>query len=182
MTVITNAYKFDIDLSNKLWITMYQKVTAGLQEGKEFDFSPEHVRYFRKQVKQACNVYAWGLVCMTIPISAIEFKSLMKEHKSISLSKVIKNKDRIWNTFSGSNRVNKKETDLIILQLRLRSTMMGRWVIWSLEEMEMIALITHEDEYQVQYLDCTTNDDGLNMLKIICACVCPDTRVDTMIL
>jgi len=115
-TVITNVYKQDIDLSDKLWISMYQKATAGLLEDKKFNFTSDKVGFFRNQVKQGCNAYAWKPVCMAIPISATKTKSLVQEHKSISLDKVVKNKDRIWGTSPRIRDVDENETNPAILQ------------------------------------------------------------------
>jgi len=95
-TVITNTCKHDINLSNKVWVTMYAKATAGISKGKNFDFTPLRVRHFRNQVKQTCNAYSWGPVCEAIPVSSsttssLVTKNLVKEHKSILLGKVKKN-------------------------------------------------------------------------------------------
>jgi len=141
MTDITNPHKMDIDLSNKFWIWMHTKATTGLAKGKKYNLFWTNIWLFYNQVKQTCNIYAWDQVGTTICVFLLEVKNLVQEHNSITLDMVKESACRTWGTMPRNQAVDKTLTNSHILQLHLWSSMMGHWIMASLDKNAIHALV-----------------------------------------
>ena len=182
---LTNPYKIDFNLeTTKEHRQLFNLATKGLDDDDKFDLSLKKSKDFMEEVEEANQQFAWGPAFNAITITpgnstrsgqGAVTKSLATEPKSITLEEVVRNAQRIWSGGATNNRVASTTEDRIT-QMRIRSSMIGKWLRNSLTKQGRRKIMLKKKKFQYVNTDGSTEDDGPTMFKLIYDMVKPNTR------
>merc|ERR1712176_1277523 len=146
-------------------------VTGKLDE--KYDLTAD----YSYSLQEAANSNYWGPIVHEIPVNwnsdgaVTKTRSIINESDRVNIEHVIKNAERIW---GGYRIVDESEFDEEILQMRMKSTMISKWINNSLTH-EARKKLYQEKEWFEYFTpsDGTFEQDGPTMLRIIFELVSP---------
>ena len=176
---ISNPYRGAIDPDTAEGKKMISKMTAGLEDEDKFDMKQENIIEFKDNLEEAVNTYCYGSVVCAIPINydnagaVVTTGNLLTEPHLVPLESVMVLAQQVWGNADGDFRIDSDgtaETDPIVLDQRMRSSLFGMWLKNSLTKDEKKKLMLHKSNFRHYYTGINTNayeDDGSTIVRII---------------
>jgi len=129
--MVTSPYKLPLDLRTREGQNLYASATRGLQTSEKYDLTVASASDFSYSVQEAANSYYWGPIVHAIPVQwnsdgeIINTRSIINEPDQVRIENVIRNAETIW---GGYRFVDESVLDERILLMRMKSTMISRWI------------------------------------------------------
>ena len=128
-STMTNPFAVDIDLSKGESIKPFKTATEGPSKEKQYDGNTENGRAFKSAAQEACHDFCWGKICTSIKttINGInENLNIFDDYHKLNLDNVIASAKGTWTGGANTHVIDDQTTDAIIIQRRIRSSMMTK--------------------------------------------------------
>jgi len=148
----------------------------------------ENVIEFKDNLEEAVNTYCFGSIVYAIPIEhddagvVVSTANLLTEPHLVPLEKVMDFAQQIWGNTDGDFRIDSDgtvETDPLVLEQRMRSSLFGMWLKNSMTKEGKKKLMLHKSKFRHYYTGANANayeDDGSTIVRIIWDKCDPSTK------
>jgi hypothetical protein len=194
VTLTLNPFAVNIDMTTQNGSKLYKQATAGTTKKYDLNNNPTNAEDFKREVIQASQDFCWGRVCHEAAVEwapdpanannmiATRYVDIMTEFNQISKDEI---RVSSGTGFGCTFQADDKTHDFIITdsdnddlnQRRLKSVMMGQWLIKSLSDKGAKELQNDQALYKYKNTDGTIINDGAMILLIILKKIMPSTKV-----
>ena len=177
---LTNPFAGNIDLKDKVGLSLFVKATEGLPKEQKFNLSQETARKTVEAIEQANQAFFWGHVCFKINAAKDgNDYDLITQYDKLTLQDVISHSKTIWGSGT-SYDIPDASVSLTKAQIqkRIRSSIISKWITNSMTPEAVKDIMLDKSKFQFRRVsNGQIENDGPIMLKLILTKINPSTRV-----
>ena len=108
ISYISNPYVGEINLSDRVGVSLYSTAIKGLLEEIKLVFSQEKAMHFKSEIDKANTKYVWRYICFKFQIRMGNDKDLLEEFSHLTLQDVIVFSKTKWCSTDDKNTIPAK--------------------------------------------------------------------------
>ena len=181
---ISNPYRGAIDPDTIEGKKMISKMVKGLADEDKFDLKKENIMEFKDHLEETVNTFCYGPVIYLIPVqfdvtgAVTRTANLLTEPNSCPLDVVMDFAQQIWGNTDGDFRIDVTKTNEVVLNQRMRSSLLGMWIKNSLTKEGKKKLMLQKAKFRHYYEGINAyEDDRAILIRLIFDKCDPSTKL-----